>query len=100
MPRVAVLTIEGCYASCASVYVDGLQAANAHLRQPRGNAGQSFAWRFVSATGGPIAASNGLRIETERCDDAIFDVVVIPAVHYPGFKAYARLLDGLDDSYR
>jgi hypothetical protein len=43
MPSVAVLTIEGCYASCAAGYVDVLQAANAHLRASVGTGQAPFA---------------------------------------------------------
>lgn len=99
MPSVAVLTIEGCYASCAAGYVDVLQAANAHLRASMGTGQAPFAWRFVSGIGGPIATSNGILIETTPLDDTCFDLVVIPAIHYPGYAPYARLLDGLGDTY-
>lgn len=103
MPRVAVLAVAGCYASCAAGYVDVFQAANAHLGQPwaapGGGGYQPFEWRFVSALGGPIIASNGMRIESERFDDECFDIVVIPAIHYPGFHAFTRLLDHLGETY-
>ena len=99
MPRVAVLAVEGCYASCAAGYVDVFQAANAHLGHPWGDGCQPFEWRFVSAPGGPIVASNGMRIETEPFDDECFDLVVIPAIHYPGFHAFTNLLDNLGDTY-
>ena len=98
MPRVAVLPVEGCYASCAAGYVDVFQAANAHLGHPWGAGREPFEWRFVSALGGPIIASNGMRIETEPFDDECFDLVVIPAIHYPGFHAFSRQLDDLGET--
>jgi len=100
MPRVAVLSTDGCYASCAAGYVDVLQAANAHLGRPWKNGCEPFEWRFVSATGGAIVASNGMRIETLPFDAGNFDAVVIPGIHYPGYKTFTRLLDQLDDTYR
>jgi transcriptional regulator GlxA family with amidase domain len=94
MAGVAILAVEGCYVSCAAGFADVLQAANAHLRQQRGAAGVPFEWRFVSVDGGPVAASNGLRIDTEPLDPRDrFDVVAVPAIHYPGFKPFATFLD-------
>lgn len=75
------------------------QAANAHFAHPWGDGGQPFEWRFVSAGGGPITASNGMRIETEPFDDSYFDLVVIPGIHYPGFQAFTRQLDQLGETY-
>lgn len=94
MPVVAILCVEDCYASCAAGFADVLQAANAHLRQQQGAAARPFEWSFVAAFGGPIAASNGMHIETSPlgCRDR-FDVVIIPAIHYPGFKPFVRFLD-------
>ena len=65
MPSVAILAVEGCYVSCAAGFADVLQAANAHLRQQQGAGCRPFEWSFVSAEGGPVAASNGMHIETE-----------------------------------
>lgn len=100
MARVAVLTLEGCYASAAAGYVDVLQAANAYRGHPWGDGRRTFEWQFVSATGGPVVTSNGMRIETSSFDDECFDAVVIPGVHYLGFKAYTHLLDQLGDTYQ
>jgi transcriptional regulator GlxA family with amidase domain len=55
---------------------------------------------LVSSEGGPVIASNGLRIETQPCAcRRRFDVIAIPAIHYPGFKAFARFLDGQKKTY-
>jgi transcriptional regulator GlxA family with amidase domain len=100
MPSVAVLAVEGCYVSCAAGFADVLQAANAHLRQQQGSASRPFEWSFVSAEGGPVAASNGMHIETQRLGSRRrFDAVVIPAIHYPGFKPFVRFLDQQTDTY-
>jgi transcriptional regulator GlxA family with amidase domain len=94
MPCVAILCVDGCYVSCAAGFADVLQAANAHVRQQQGVASQAFEWRFVSAAGGAVAASNGMSLATEMLGSRKrFDVVVVPAIHYPGFKPFIRFLD-------
>jgi transcriptional regulator GlxA family with amidase domain len=98
--HVAILAVEGCYVSCAAGFADVLQAANAHLRQQRGGAGRPFEWSFVSADGAPVAASNGMRIEVRPLGwRRRFDVVAVPAIHYPGFKPFVRFLDEQDAVY-
>ena len=100
MPSVAILAVEGCYVSCAAGFADVLQAANAHLRQQQGPGCRPFEWSFVSAEGGPVAASNGMHIETQPLGwRRWFDVVVVPAIHYPGFKPFVRFLDQQTTTY-
>ncbi|MCX7894090.1 MAG: helix-turn-helix domain-containing protein [Burkholderiales bacterium] len=100
MPSVAILAVEGCYVSCAAGFADVLQAANAHLRHRQGPDGRPFEWRFLSAGGGPVAASNGMRFETQPLRwRPRFDAVVIPAIHYPGFKPFVRFLDRQTATY-
>ena len=100
MPRVAVLAVEGCYVSCAAGFADVLQAANAHLRHQQGSTCRPFEWSFVSAEGGPVAASNGMPIETQPLDSCgRFDLIAIPAIHYPGFKPFVRFLDQQTQTY-
>lgn len=94
MPFVAILAVEGCYVSCAAGFADVLQAANAHLRQQQGPGCRPFEWSFVSAEGGSVAASNGMHIETQPLRSRRrFDVAMVPAIHYPGFKPFVRFLD-------
>lgn len=93
MPHVALLAVDGFYLSCAAGLADVLQVGNVHLRQQQGAAAQPFEWTFVSARGGPVSASNGMRIETARLDArARYDIVAIPAIFYPGYKPFAALL--------
>lgn len=99
MPTVAVLAIEGCYASCATGVVDVMQAANTYSDRPWDDDHRPFEWRFVSAEGGPVLTSNGLTIETRPFGRDRFDIVSIPALHYPGYKMFTCLLDGMDDTY-
>jgi transcriptional regulator GlxA family with amidase domain len=100
MCQVAILVVEGCYVSCAAGFADVLQAANAHLRQQQGPGCRPFEWRFVSVEGGAVAASNGLRIDTQPIDSrARFDVIALPAIHYPGFKPFVRFLDRQEPVY-
>ena len=95
MPQVALLAVDGYYLSSAAGFADVLQVANVHRRDQQGPSCDQFEWTFVSARGGPVTASNGLRIETERYDArARYDVVTIPAIFYPGYKPFAKLLDG------
>lgn len=98
MPSVAIVVVEGCYVSCAAGFADVLQAANAHLRQQPGRRNEPFAWRFVSADGGPVLGSNGMHVETKPWRGR-FDIVVLPAIHYPGFKLFVQLLDQQTAAY-
>jgi len=100
MPSVAILTVEGCYVSCAAGFADVLQAANAHLRQQPGSSCSPFEWYFVSTDGGPVSASNGMQVETQPYGcHARFDIIAIPAIHYPGFKTFVRFLDQQTKTY-
>lgn len=100
MPYVAILVVEDCYASCAAGFADILQVANAHLRHRQGAGCRPFEWSFVSPDGGPVATSSGVQIETQPygCRPR-FDVVTIPAIHYPGFKPFVRFLDQQTETY-
>lgn len=70
-----------------------MQVANSHLRRQLGNGGSQFEWRFVSPTGSPITASNGLQVSTERIRPREkFDLVFVPSAHYAGSKAFDELL--------
>lgn len=93
MPHVALLAVEGFYLSCAAGFADVLQVGNVHLRQQQGAASRPFEWAFVSERGGQVAASNGVQIQTERFDARErYDIVVIPAIFYPGYKPFAAVL--------
>ena len=49
----------------------------------------------MSADGGAVAGSNGLLLATQPLNTrALHEVVVVPAIHYPGFKPFVHLLDG------
>ena len=97
---VAILAVEGCYLSCAAGFADVFQAANAHLRQQQGATHRHFEWTFVSANGGHVAASNGMKIDTQRiARHRRFDVVAVPAIHYPGFKPFVQFLDQQTAAY-
>ncbi len=100
MPRVAILCFDGCYLSCAAGFAELLGVANVHLRDASTSTLQPFDWCFVSEAGGQVATCGGLSIATEpiTARDA-FDVVLIPAIQYPGYKPFARFLDRLSDCY-
>ena len=93
MPRAAILAYDDCYASSLSGFADILQIANAHVRRQRGDGTAQFEWRFVSPTGAPVMASNGLQLNTEPIrPHEQFDVVFIPSAHYASGKAFDQLL--------
>lgn len=93
MPKVAILAVEGCYLSCAAGFADVLQVANVHLRQQQGSSAPAFEWYFVSPGGRPVLTSNGVEIATRPLDAfPAADVILIPAIHYPGFKPFVRFL--------
>lgn len=98
MPSVAIVAIPGCYVSCAAGFADVLQAANAHLRQQPARPARLFEWHFVSAEGGPVPGSNGLQVQTTPWQGR-YDIVVLPAIHYPGFKPFVQLLDRQTPTY-
>jgi len=62
MPRAAILTYNGCYASSVTGFADILQIANAHLGQEQAPASALFDWHFVSPQGDPALVSNGLPV--------------------------------------
>jgi transcriptional regulator GlxA family with amidase domain len=100
MTRVAILCFEGTYLSCAAGFADLLQVANVHLRDAWASAFSPFEWSFLSEDGARVAASSGLTIETQRLDNSgRHDAVLIPALHYPGYKRFARFLDDRSSVY-
>ncbi|WP_175000296.1 GlxA family transcriptional regulator [Burkholderia lata] len=93
MPRAAILAYDDCYASSLGGFADILQIANAHLRRQGGDGNTQFEWRFVSPTGEPVMASNGLQLNTEPIRPReTFDLVFIPSAHYASGKAFDQLL--------
>ncbi|TKC80220.1 helix-turn-helix domain-containing protein [Trinickia terrae] len=93
MPRAAILAYDDCYASSLSGFADILQIANSHIRRLQGAAAPLFEWKFVSPTGEPVKASNGLAVNSQPIRPREkFDVVFIPSAHYAGSKAFDRLL--------
>jgi len=95
MPRAAILAFDGCYASSLGGFADILQVANSHLRRQQGASTALFEWRFVSLTGEPVAASNGMQLQTHRLGAREhFDLVFIPSLHYAGHRKFDQLLKG------
>ncbi|GAB3628332.1 transcriptional regulator [Pandoraea terrae] len=93
MPFAAILALDGCYASSLAGFADVLQVANAHLRKQRAPASAYFEWRFVSLSGKPVVASNGLPIAVrDEVADRPFDLIFIPSLHYGGRKVFERFL--------
>ncbi|WP_343618161.1 helix-turn-helix domain-containing protein [Ralstonia sp.] len=93
MHRAAILAYDDCYASSLGGFADLMQIANSHLRRQQGSEASQFEWRFVSPTGSPITASNGLQVSTERIRPREkFHLVFVPSAHYAGSKAFDELL--------
>ncbi|GLZ86535.1 transcriptional regulator [Metapseudomonas resinovorans] len=95
MPSVALITLEGCYASSLTGLMDLFQVANAHARKQFGEHMKPFEWKFVSLAGGPVNVSGGLSLATESIagHDQTFDLVYIPGVFYSGQEAFERFLE-------
>lgn len=99
MPRAAILTFDGCYVSSAGGFADILQIANSHLRRQQGAAAAQFEWHFVSSSGNPIVASNGLQLQTQKLEPRErYDLVFIPSLHYGGQRQFDQILDRLADT--
>ncbi len=93
MHRAAILAYDGCYASSLGGFADILQVANSHLRQQQCAASSLYEWHFLSATGKPITASNGLQLQAAKLGvHDRFDLVFVPSAHYAGRKPFDRLL--------
>ncbi|TXG94009.1 MAG: helix-turn-helix domain-containing protein [Rhodocyclaceae bacterium] len=99
MPRAAILTFDECQASSIGGFADILQVANSHLRRQQGAAAAQFEWHFVSSSGNPIVASNGLQLQTHKLEPGErYDLVFIPSLHYGGQRQFDQILDRLADT--
>jgi transcriptional regulator GlxA family with amidase domain len=94
MPSVALLTLEGCYASSLTGLMDIFQVANAHARKQFGEHIEPFEWQFVSPSGGAVKVSGGLALATDSVNsqNRIYDLVYIPGVFYSGQDAFEKFL--------
>ena len=94
MPHVAILTLDNCYASSVTGFADILQVANSHLRRERAPSSALFDWRFVSLSGEPVRASNGLSLQTHKLEpQERYDLVFVPSLYYGGHRHFDRFLD-------
>ncbi|QIL79982.1 helix-turn-helix domain-containing protein [Diaphorobacter sp. HDW4A] len=99
MPRAAILTFDGCYASSAAGFADILQIANSHLKLKQTPQSTLFDWRFVSPTGEPAIASNGLPLQTHKLGPRErYDLVFVPGFHYGGHRQFDQFLDRQADA--
>lgn len=94
MPSVALITLEGCYASSLTGLMDILQVANAHARKQFGDHISLFEWQFVSHSGGAVKTSGGLSLATDPIGshNRAYDLVYIPGIFYSGQDAFERFL--------
>lgn len=94
IPSAAILGFDDVYASVLGGYADMLQVANAHLRKQGAAPQQLFDWQFLSTSGQPVRASNGLELAMGPLPtDQRFDLVFIPSLHYRGWEEFQRFLD-------
>ncbi|GGO84345.1 transcriptional regulator [Marinobacterium nitratireducens] len=94
MPRAAILTFDHCYASSVAGFADILLVANSHLRISRATASELFEWHFVSLSGGPVIASNGLPLHTQKPGSQDhYDLVFVPSIFYGGHRQFDRFLN-------
>jgi transcriptional regulator GlxA family with amidase domain len=99
MPTAAILTFDDCYASSVGGFADILQIANSYLRRQDGAGAALFEWQFVSPSGAPAMASNGLSLQTQPLKRRQrFDVIFVPSIHYRGHREFDRLLEGQSDA--
>lgn len=94
MPNVALITLEGCYASSLTGLMDIFQVANAHARKQFGDHIAPFEWQFLSLSGGAVNVSGGLALATDSVAsrDQIYDLVYIPGIFYSGQDAFEYFL--------
>lgn len=95
MPKIALLTLDGCYASSLFGLVDLCQVANAHLRRQMTDNPSSFQWKFVSLSQKAVAASGGITLSAEPLSELNekFDVIYIPGLFYTGRSDFQRFLE-------
>jgi len=95
MPSAAILAFDDCYASSVGGFADILQIANSHVKRQDGPEAPLFEWQFVSPSGAPVKASNGLSLETQQPKmRQRFDVIFVPSIHYRGHREFDQLLEG------
>jgi transcriptional regulator GlxA family with amidase domain len=97
MPSVALITIEGCYASSLTGLMDLFRVANAHARKHLGDHVRAIEWRYVSLKGGPIEIGDGLTFTTEAISQTkhVYDLVYIPGLFYRGQEVFETQLKSL-----
>lgn len=94
MPHAAILTLDNCYASTVAGFADILKVANSHLRLEKAPASALFDWDFVSLSGEPVIASNGLPLHTHKLDPRKnYDLVFVPSIYYRGHRHFDSFLD-------
>lgn len=99
MPRAAILTYDGCYSSSVGGFADILQIANSHLKLERAPTSDLFDWCFVSQSGEPVIASNGLPLHNRKFGPRErFDLVFVPSFHYGGHRQFDDFLERQADA--
>lgn len=93
MTTAAILGFDDSYASVIGGYADMLQVANAHLRKQGAPTSSLFEWHFISGTGQPVRASNGLELAMRPLPrNRHYDLVFIPSFHYRGWESFQQFL--------
>jgi transcriptional regulator GlxA family with amidase domain len=97
VPKVYIVAYEGCYAGSLANPQDLYLVANSHWREQYKRQEGMFEWQVLSEDGGAVTTASGLRIAvdgplTELPTDSI---VVVPAMNYPGGRAFTHKLDAM-----
>lgn len=94
MPTVAILGFDDSYASVIGGFADMLQVANAHMSKQGMPPAGLFEWHFISQSGLPVRASNGLELAMRPLPQSQnYDLVFIPSLHYRGWQHFQQFLD-------
>ncbi|CAA0082028.1 HTH-type transcriptional regulator CdhR [Zhongshania aliphaticivorans] len=94
MPKVYTIAYENCYAGSLANPQDLFTVANSHWREQYQRSEGGFEWEVLSEHGDPVKTASGLRVAV---DGALKDVepgsiVIVPAMNYPGGKAFSAKL--------
>jgi transcriptional regulator GlxA family with amidase domain len=97
MPKVYIVAYEDCYAGSLANPQDLYFVANSHWREQYQRREGVFEWQVLSEDGGAVKTASGLRIAADgRLNDlAAGSIVVVPAMNYPGGKAFSLKLASL-----
>ncbi|MGE0383125.1 MAG: GlxA family transcriptional regulator [Gammaproteobacteria bacterium] len=93
--RVAVLALDGCFASTIHALVDTLRIANAFVDRRVGARARHIDWQVLSVSGRTVRSAAGAPIAVDGALSGAgepFDAVFVPAVEFDTAAGFARRL--------